>query len=58
MWIWLQQKNTEQKSILISKQVYRGVENALFNRLGGDFNLVPDLWLDRLPSTRQCHAFD
>ena len=32
MCIWLQQKNTEQKSILISKQVYRGVENALFNR--------------------------
>ena len=58
MCIWLQQKITEQKSILIFKQVYRGVENALPNRLGGDFNLVPDLWLDRLPSTRQCHAFD
>ena len=25
---------------------------------GGDFNLVPDIRLDRLPSTRQCHAFD
>lgn len=26
--------------------------------IGGDFNLAPDLWLDRLPSKRHCHTFD
>lgn len=26
--------------------------------MGGDFNLAPDLWLNRLPSRRQCHFYE
>lgn len=26
--------------------------------IGGDFNIVPDLWLDRMPPKGNCHNFD
>lgn len=26
--------------------------------IGGDFNLAPDRWLDRLPSRWQCHCYE
>lgn len=26
--------------------------------IGGDFNVVPDLWLDHLPSRWQCHYYE
>ena len=26
--------------------------------VGGDFNLVPDLWMDRLPPRGQSHCYE
>lgn len=26
--------------------------------IGGDFNMVPDLWLDRMPPKGKCHNYD
>uniref|UniRef100_A0A3P9JF49 Reverse transcriptase domain-containing protein n=1 Tax=Oryzias latipes TaxID=8090 RepID=A0A3P9JF49_ORYLA len=42
------------KQILDLKHAHL-TENVI---VGGDFNLAPDLWLDRHPPRAQCHKFD